>query len=137
MKAIVLLFALASGSALAAAPFSGTDYSGTYECKGDDQHEGRYEAIVTLTLDKAHSNGKYGAYQFKMEVPGYGDYPGHAAAYGTNMAIHFASSDAASKDYGTGIAAFAKKAGKWSFKKYYFEPEFKGGNHGFENCRQK
>ncbi|WP_395402335.1 hypothetical protein ACHMW6_29430 [Pseudoduganella sp. UC29_106] len=137
MKTFVLLLALASGSAWAAAPFTGTDYSGTYECKADDNAEGNYESIVTLKLDKVQSNGKYGAYHFKMEIPGYGDYPGHAAAYGTNMAIHFASTDAASKDYGTGIAAFTKKAGKWSFKKYYFEPEFKGGNFGFENCRQK
>ncbi|HEY1147807.1 MAG TPA: hypothetical protein VGF27_04495 [Pseudoduganella sp.] len=137
MKLIAILLALASSSAMAAAPFSGTDYSGTYECKGDDNHEGQYEAIVTLKLDKAQSNGKYGAYQFKMEVPGYGEYPGHAAAYGANMAIHFANTDAATKDYGTGIAAFTKKAGKWTFKKYYFEPEFKGGNFGFENCRQK
>ena len=28
-------------------------------------------------------------------------------------------------------------AGKWSFSKYYYEPEFKGGNYGTETCRQR
>ena len=37
--------------------------------------------------------------------------------------------------FGTGIANFSKnKAGKWSFKKFYYEPEFKGGNFGIETC---
>ena len=87
---------------------------------------------------RAQSTGKNGAYKFMLNVPGYGAYPGHAAADGNRMAIYFANTNPATKDYGTGIATFVKSpAGKWTFNKFYFEPEFKGGNHGTEVCVQK
>lgn len=133
-----LALACACTAAQAAAPFSGTDFSGVYDCIGDDSQEGKYTGTVTLELVRAQSTGKYGAYAFKLEVPGYGAYPGHAAAHGREMAIHFANTDPAPRDYGTGIASFRKgKAGKWAFRKYYYEPEFKGGNHGLESCIQR
>lgn len=48
------------------------------------------------------------------------------------------NTDPAPKDYGTGIASFAKnKNGKWTFTKYCYEPEFKGGNFGTETCFQR
>lgn len=51
------------------------------------------------------------------------------------MAIHFALTDPGTQDYGTGIASFKQnKQGQWSFSKYYYEPAFKGGNHGTEEC---
>jgi hypothetical protein len=54
------------------------------------------------------------------------------------MGVHFALTDQSTKDYGTGIATFAKgKKGKWVFEKYYYEPEFKGGNYGTERCVQR
>lgn len=115
--------------------FTGIDFSGEYDCTGNDDHEGKYTGKVTLELVPTQSFGSYGAYNFKLEVPGYGVYPGHAAANGTNMAIHFALIDQSTKDYGTGIATFTKnKSGKWTFHKYYYEPEFKAGNFGVEDC---
>ncbi|WP_079436834.1 hypothetical protein [Zoogloea sp. LCSB751] len=130
-----LLLCLACSAAHAHAPFAGEDFSGTYDCTGDDSHEGKYTGTVTLERVPAQSTAKLGAYSFKLEVPGYGAYPGHAAANGRQMAIHFALTDASTKDYGTGIATFSKtKAGKWRFSKYYYEPEFKGGNFGTETC---
>lgn len=43
MKRIVLLaLGLACGSVLAQPAFTGNDYSGVYECTGDDSHEGKY-----------------------------------------------------------------------------------------------
>lgn len=42
------------------------------------------------------------------------------------MAIHFALTDQSTKDYGTGIAEFSHQGGKWSFRKYYYEPELQG-----------
>ncbi|HJV24586.1 MAG TPA: hypothetical protein VJ673_02820 [Aromatoleum sp.] len=123
---------------MAPIPFKGVDYSGVYDCTGKDSHEGPYTGIVTLELVRAQSNGEYGAYRFKLEVPGSGAYPGHAAAKGKEMGIHFANTDPATKDYGTGFASFAKnKKGKWAFTKYYYEPEFKGGNFGSEYCVQR
>ena len=119
----------------AEAAFTGTDFSGVYDCTGQDNSEGAYTGKVTINLVKEKSAGEYGAYKFKLEVPGFGAYPGHAAARGNNMAIYFANTDPSTKDFGTGIANFAKnKAGKWSFKKFYYEPEFKGGNFGTEIC---
>lgn len=115
--------------------FSGPDLSGIYDCTGNDNHEGKYTGTVTLELVKEQSVQQSGAYKFKLEVPGYGTYPGHAAAQGTTMAIHFALTDPSTKDFGTGIASFKKnRFGKWTLSKYYYEPEFKGGNYGTEEC---
>lgn len=124
--------------AFADAKFTGIDFSGTYDCQGKDSHEGPYTGTVTLELVRAQSRGNQGAYSFKLEVPGYGAYPGHAAARGKDMAVYFANTDQGSKDFGTGIASFVKtRSGKWSFSKYYYEPEFKGGNFGIEHCVQR
>lgn len=124
-------------SALAKANFTGVDFSGEYDCTGNDDHEGKYTGRVTLELVPSQSFGGYGAYHFKLEAPGYGLYLGQAAANGMQMAIHFALIDQSTKDYGTGIASFAKtKNGKWMFHKYYYEPEFKSGNFGEEECVQ-
>lgn len=118
--------------------FTGNDFSGIYDCKGDDSHEGKYTGRVTMELVAAQSTNQYGAYKFKLDVPGYGVYLGQAAASGTHAAMHFALTDQSTKDYGTGIANFKKsKTGKWSFTKYYYEPEFKGGNYGTEQCTQR
>ncbi|HJW03166.1 MAG TPA: hypothetical protein VJ548_07790 [Azospira sp.] len=115
--------------------FTGTDFSGVYDCAGDDRQEGGYTGTVTLKLVREQSHGAYGAYTFTLEVPGYGTYPGHGAAQGRHMAIYFANTDPSTRDFGTGIATFSRaKAGRWSFTKYYYEPEFKGGNYGLETC---
>lgn len=139
LKKIVLLATLSASAALvqAAPAFTGPDLSGVYTCKGLDSHEGEYTGTVTLELVRAQSTGAHGAYSFKLEVPGYGTYPGYAAANGTQMGIHFALTDQSTRDYGAGIATFARKKGKWTFKKYYYEPEFKGGNYGTEECVQR
>lgn len=130
------LFLLGAPVASIAKPaFTGHDFSGVYDCTGDDSHEGKYTGTVTMTLVPSQSLNQYGAYQFKLEVPDYGTYLGQAAANGTHAAMHFALTDQSTKDYGTGIASFKKtKAGKWSFSKFYYEPEFKGGNYGIEQC---
>ena len=39
---------------------------------------------------------------------------------------------------GTGIANFNRNSkGKWTIRKFYYEPDYKGGNHGFEQCAQR
>ncbi len=124
--------------AVAAGPFTGEDFSGVYDCKGLDSHEGPYEGVVTMTLNPAQSTGEYGAYEFKLEVPGYGVYPGHAATRGNLAAMHFALTDPAPKDFGTGIAVFSTDdQGRLGFHKFYYEPEFKGGNYGMEDCTRR
>ena len=130
--------AAAGQAAAATAPFTGPDLSGVYDCTGQDHLEGPYTATATFQLVPAQSTGRFGAYLFTLDVPGYGSYPGHASVRGTDAAIHFALSDPSTKDFGTGIAAFKKNAkGKWTFAKHYFEPEFKGGNFGDEHCVQR
>ncbi len=125
-------------TSMAKPAFTGHDFSGVYDCTGDDSHEGQYTGTVTMTLVPSQSLNQYGAYTFKLEVPDYGTYLGQAAAHGTHAAMHFALTDQRTKDYGTGIANFAKsKVGKWQFSKYYFEPEFKGGNYGIEECTMR
>lgn len=137
--AIILALGFLAGTAQAApAPFTGQDYSGVYDCKGLDSHEGPYDGVVTMQLIREQSTGEYGAYSFKLEVPGYGTYLGHAAARGKSAAMYFALTDPAPKDYGTGVAEFSTNAdGKLTFHKFYYEPEFKGGNYGHEDCTQR
>ena len=111
------------------------DYSGVYTCVGDDAHEGKYTGTVTMRLKPEHSHDAYASYDFKLEVPEYGIYLGHAAANGNVIAMHFALTDQTTKDYGTGVAKmFRNTKGQWAFHKFYFEPEFKGGNTGVEDC---
>jgi hypothetical protein len=98
-------------------------------------HEGEYKGKVTLKLKKEHSQAQYGSYDFLLEVPGFGKYPGHMAANGLNAAMYFALENQSTHDFGTGISQFNKNAkGQWQFHKFYFEPQFKGGNSGFEDC---
>jgi hypothetical protein len=139
MKLILGCVLLCAATGVFAKPaYTGTDISGTYDCTGDDAHEGKYTGTVKLTLVKEQSTGEYGAYGFSLEVPGYGTYKGQAATHGKQMAVHFALPDQTTRDYGTGIATLARSsAGKWSFSKYYYEPEFKGGNYGTEHCVQR
>lgn len=120
------------------------DFSGKYDCTGNDAHEGKYTGIVTLQMRPEYSSNGYASYDFKLEVPGFGTYLGHAAANGAHMAMHFAlpmekgQYGGKAKDYGTGIAQMRKNSnGKWTFHKFYFEPEFKGGNTGLEDCTQQ
>lgn len=137
MKHWIALLMMAALPAMAApkASFTGTDYSGVYDCSGDDAHEGKYTGTVTMTLDPAQSTGAYGAYRFKLEVPGYGVYLGQAVSEGDRIAMHFALTDQKTRDYGTGLAKVSKDArGRVSFRKFYYEPEFKGGNYGTEDC---
>jgi len=115
--------------------FTGIDFSGIYDCKGNDSHEGKYSGTVTMELVRSQSVNEYGAYKFKLEVPEYGIYLGQASSNGTHAAMHFALPDQSTEDYGTGIASFKKnKSGKWTFNKFYYEPAFKGGNYGIEQC---
>ncbi|HZV99415.1 MAG TPA: hypothetical protein VFF74_10545 [Methylophilaceae bacterium] len=128
----VMLLAV-MGAAQARPAFTGTDYSGVYDCTGNDAHTGKYEGKVTLALKPEHSYGAYASYDFKLEVPGFGTYLGHAAGNGNHLAMHFALAD--SKDYGTGVAVMKKnKQGRLGFHKFYYEPEYEGGNTGTEDC---
>ncbi|MFT5452541.1 MAG: hypothetical protein ACI9N9_002034 [Enterobacterales bacterium] len=129
---------LLSSITYAQADFSGIDYSGTYSCTGEDSHEGKYTGTVIIKLIVNQSYKKYGAYSFTLIVPEYGTYLGQAAAHENTMAAHFVLEDQSTKDYGTGIITFEKNSeGKWTFEKFYYEPEYKGGNYGIENCIQR
>ena len=135
MKYLSLMLLMAVSFNTYAAKAEYHNFSGVYSCKGDDAHEGKYTGTVTLNLKPEHSHGSYASYDFKLEVPGFGVYLGHAAANGNHFAMHFALKDQTTKDYGTGIAEMKKnKNGEWGFHKFYFEPEFKGGNTGVEDC---
>jgi hypothetical protein len=140
MKKLAAILALfACGSLAQAKPaFNAPDYSGVYACTGVDAHEGKYTGTVTMQLVPEQSMGNHGAYRFKLEVSEFGAYLGHAVSEGDKLAIHFALKDQSTKDYGTGIATIRKgKNGKWAFSKFYYEPEYKGGNTGTEECVQK
>lgn len=136
--AVLLFSCLLLTAGARAAPYTGPDYSGVYDCTGEDAHDGKFTGRATLTLVRAQSSGINGAYDFKLEAPPFGVYPGEAAAQGAVMAIRFANTDPKTQDYGTGIATFKKNKGaKWTFHNYYYEPAYKGGNYGTEDCVQR
>jgi hypothetical protein len=130
-----MLAALSVQAAQTRPAFTGPDFSGVYDCKGNDEHDGAYQGALTLKLVPAQSFGEYGAYTLTSEVAGLGTYSGYAAVQGKHMSMYFGLADPKPKDYGTGVASFAKgKSGKWTFHLYYFEPEYRGGNYGLEDC---
>jgi len=135
MWCFTILMALGTAQVQAKASFTGQDFSGVYDCTGDDAHEGKYTGTVTMALNREQRTGRYGAYSFKLEVPGFGVYLGEAAAHGNHVAMHFALDQPNSQDHGMGIAAIKKnKEGKLTFRKFYYEPEYQGGNYGTEDC---
>lgn len=133
LAGVLLTGVVAVAQAATAAP----DWSGTYDCQGQDASEGPYRATVTLARVAAHSTAGRIAYDFRMEVPNYGTYLGHAVSQGRQLAIHFALTDPAQKDFGTGLATVQVQGGRTSFEKYYYEPAYKGGNHGTEHCTRR
>jgi len=113
------------------------DASGVYDCQGQDGKEGPYTAVVTLTKVPAHSEGAHVAYRFSMEVPGFGTYLGQAVGRGRHLAIHFALTDTQTRDFGTGLAVLEPGPGPLRFRKFYYQPEYQGGNQGHEQCTRR
>lgn len=62
---------------------------------------------------------------------------GQAVGAGAQLVIHFAWTAPATHDFGTGLAQVFERHGKPGFRKFYDEPEFKGGNHGTEECLRR
>lgn len=135
-RTVVILGILLGGNMAQAAPaFTGQDYSGVYQCTGMDAHEGSYTGTVTMALNPAQSTGEHGAYNFRLDVPDFGAYHGLAVSQGEHLAVYFALQDQSTRDYGIGIAKLGKDAeGRLQFGKFYYEPEYKGGNTGTEEC---
>jgi hypothetical protein len=130
-----LMAAAAAVSAQAKPAFTGIDASGVYACAGDDEHDGQYKSTVTLKRVPEQSFGQYSAYTLTSEAPGLGTYLGYVAVQGRQLSMYFGLTDASAKDFGTGVASLVKgQGGKLSFHLYYYEPEYKGGNHGLEDC---
>ena len=131
MKKYFFLFFLFTSS------LSANDFSGTYQCNGNDGSEGAYQGEVIMKKIPEFSKDTYASYEFVLKVPGFGDYHGFASANKLDVAVYFALDDRKNEDYGVGIAKFKRSDNKlWSFHKFYFEPGYKGGNTGFEDCIQ-
>lgn len=136
IKKIAAALAFVSLPALAAQPpFTGKDYSGQYLCTGVDSHIGKFLGRVDMQLNPAQSTGKHGAYKFTLTLTDNSLYNGFAAGTDNALAMYFAHTDPALKDYGVGIATIETAAnGKVSFSKFYYGPEYEGGGHGMETC---
>lgn len=138
LKKLITLIALASTpvwAAQAPAPFTGADYSGRYECTGQDKHIGNFKGVVDMKLDAKQSTGKYAAYTFTLTLEDKSRYEGMAAGTSDTLGIYFAHTDPALKDFGVGVAQVTPTPeGKVSFVKYYYGPEYEGGGHGLEHC---
>ncbi|MFL9609922.1 hypothetical protein ACKF11_07520 [Methylobacillus sp. Pita2] len=141
MKKVIIVSAMLAFSGLAQAKpaFTGVNYTGLYECKGENSSIGAYDLVVALRLNRVSSHGKFGAYYYETETVNSTVYHGQAVVIGNRMAISFNIRDKKNNvDHSTGLATI-KKVGKdrWSFRKEYFEPDDSGGSYGTEECVMK
>ncbi len=126
------------GTAQAKPAFTGTNFSGTYACKGSNEQVGDYEVTAVLKLNRVSSYGKFGAYDFSTETDNASKYKGQVVADGNRIALSYTLIEGRSVEYSTGIAEMKKiKGGLWSFRNQYYEPDDSGGNYGFEYCVMK
>lgn len=134
----VLITACLFGCALIAQAkpaFTGINFSGTYECKGNNEQVGDYQATAIFKLNRISSHGKIGAYDFSTDTENAVIYRGQAIANGTKLALSYKYKEGKYIEYSTGIAEM-KKIGRnrWSFRNMYYEPDDNGGNYGYEDC---
>ena len=87
MKKYFFLFCLLTSSVFA------NDFTGTYQCEGNDGSEGTYQGEVVMKKIPEFSKDNYASYDFVLKVPGFGDYHGFASANGLDAAIYFALDD--------------------------------------------
>lgn len=111
--------------------------SGEYNCIGKDSHNGKYNGVVTLTLDKENITKSGVGYNFNLAEGSDNDkstYNGFAAFDGKHLAIYFANDDTSKNDYGVGIAIMTGN----KFTKFYYEPKYaNSGSTGNEVCTKK
>lgn len=139
MKQFVILLLSLCACNLAYAqlpPFTGTNYSGTYLCKGENQKIGSYQVSVTLRLNLVTSHRKFGAYEYTAETENAVKFYGNAVIVGNQLAASYYLDTVKRKGEPTTALATIKRvsAGRWSFLSSYFEPDDFGGNYGTENC---
>lgn len=140
MKNFAILCLLLGFTSVAQAKttFNGHDFTGVYACAGEDAQEGSYSVTLTFKLNRAQSVGQFGAYDYALETENSDKYRGQAVAQGYVMAMGLAFNADNKKDHGSAIATIKKnKFGRWSFRKFDYEPEYKGGNHSIESCDMK
>lgn len=115
--------------------FTGINFSGTYECKGNNEQVGDYQVTAIFKLNRISSHDKIGAYDFSTDTENAVIYRGQAIANGTKLALSYKYKEGRYIEYSTGIAEM-KKIGRnrWSFRNIYYEPDDNGGNYGYEDC---
>jgi hypothetical protein len=116
--------------------FSGTNYSGIYDCQGENQKVGKYKLEVTLKLNLVSSTGRTGIYEYTAETENSVKFYGNAIVRNRQMAASYVLDSSRRKDEPTtGLASIKRDAnGSWSFLNHYFEPDDFGGNYGTETC---
>lgn len=115
--------------------FVGTNYSGTYTCKGNNNKVGNYQVQATLMLNRAASRGSIGIYDFNVETENSFVYKGKAVANLNKVAFTLSMTELSSSEFSTGIATIQKnKAGKFSYTNHYYEIDSSIGTYGKETC---
>lgn len=131
-------FVLATLLAGCVANATAADLGGTYDCSGQDGRDGDFSAVLTLSRNAEHSADGHDSYALTLEVAKGGHYKGAALVRGRTLAMSFAldGTDATDRGVGLGTVSYTR-AGQARLRKFYFEPEYKGGNHGFEDCTRR
>jgi len=115
--------------------FVGTNYSGTYLCKGNNSKVGDYQVLAKLTLNRAASRGSIGIYDFALETENSFTYKGKAVANANKIAFNLSMSEVSSAEFSTGIANISNNsAGKFAYTNHYYEVDSNVGTYGKETC---
>lgn len=115
--------------------FTGTNFSGLYDCKGSNELVGSYQVTVKLKLNRISSYAKFGAYDMITETDNSVTYRGQAVANGNRLALSYKLTEGKYVEYTTGIAEMKRiSKNRWSFRNLYYEPDDSGGNYGEEDC---
>lgn len=141
-KLFLLLLVIASAALINLAEakpiFTGSDYSGVYDCKGSNSKVGDYEVQATLKLNRSISQGAYGVYDFNTETENFLVYRGQAIANGYKLALTFNLIDGLRASFSTGIADVKRMSStRWAYTNHYYEPNGSGGDYGTEYCVMK
>lgn len=132
---LIPAYFLSTTQAHAQTSFKGSNYSGHYLCKGNNQNVGDYEVAVQLKLNKRNSHGNMGVYDLVTETENKDEYLGQAVTTGTTLAVTFKLSTANHVEFSTGLGQVKKiGSGRWAFSHQYYEPDDTGGNYGQESC---
>lgn len=129
------LVAMPAHAKLGKAPMQPSNFSGVYECKGNNDSIGDYTVKVTLKIDTVNSKAGFSNYTYAMQTENGMTYNGYAVIENNQMASSIYMNDKPSAEMSVGVGSIKAIAkNRFSFTRKYFEPTDNEGTIGLETC---